>query len=66
MSPVFKSKEDMFAFWAKYPQETRLPHRGGVCGTHGNDHLWTSIYGAVACGVCHPPVSEDIVRKEVK
>jgi len=24
---------------------------------------WESIYGAVACGVCHPPVKEDLVKK---
>lgn len=62
MNLQFKSAQEALEFWAKYPDGTRRQPKAGLCGIHGDEFVWTSKYGATICGVCHPPVSEDIVH----
>jgi len=35
----------------------------GACFACQSTRTWTSIYGAVLCGTCHPPASPHLVRE---
>jgi hypothetical protein len=36
---------------------------GGPCFSCQTQRFWISVYGAVICGECHPPVSASLVDR---
>ena len=47
---------------ARIPEKVRRVD-GGPCFSCQSTRRWVSVYGAVLCVVCHPPVSPGLVAR---